>query len=54
MVSYCNFQRSVLPLNVIPIAIPPLRERRDDIQELVDPFVKKHAQAHRRRLTGRR
>ncbi len=27
-------------LNVVPIVIPPLRERKDDIQLLVDNFVK--------------
>ena len=31
-------------LNVIPIAIPPLRERREDIPALVAYFVTKHAQ----------
>jgi DNA-binding NtrC family response regulator len=31
-------------LNVIPIHIPPLRERREDISVLVDHFVRKHAQ----------
>jgi two-component system NtrC family response regulator len=31
-------------LNVIPIHIPPLRERREDIAVLVDHFVRKHAQ----------
>ena len=30
-------------LNVIPIEIPPLRERREDITVLVDHFVRKHA-----------
>lgn len=29
-------------LNVIPIAIPPLRERRDDIPELIRHFLKKY------------
>ncbi len=31
-------------LNVIPIAIPPLRERPDDIGLLAEHFVRKHAQ----------
>ena len=30
-------------LNVIPISVPPLRDRREDISILVDHFVRKHA-----------
>jgi two-component system response regulator AtoC len=37
-------------LNVIPIELPPLRERRDDIPALVDHFLRKHAQRTGRRI----
>jgi transcriptional regulator with GAF, ATPase, and Fis domain len=37
-------------LNVIPIEIPPLRERREDIPVLVDHFVRKHAQRAGKRI----
>ena len=37
-------------LNVIPIEIPPLRERREDIPALVEHFVRKHAQRTGRRI----
>jgi DNA-binding NtrC family response regulator len=37
-------------LNVIPIAIPPLRERREDIPVLVEHFIGKHAQRTGKRI----
>jgi DNA-binding NtrC family response regulator len=45
MVSEAKFQEDLYyRLNVIPIQIPPLRERRDDIGVLIDHFVEKHRQ----------
>ena len=40
-------------LNVIPIHIPPLCERPEDIPALVDAFVKKHSDGRRSHLLGR-
>jgi DNA-binding NtrC family response regulator len=37
-------------LNVIPIGIPPLRERRDDIPVLIEHFVEKHRQRTGKRI----
>jgi DNA-binding NtrC family response regulator len=37
-------------LNVIPITLPPLRERRDDIPVLIEHFIHKHAQRAGKRI----
>jgi two-component system NtrC family response regulator len=45
MASAGTFQEDLFyRLNVIPIVIPPLRERPDDIVMLAEHFVRKHAQ----------
>jgi DNA-binding NtrC family response regulator len=39
-------------LNVIPIHIPPLRERSEDVPALVDAFLRKHSEGKRRWLSA--
>ena len=39
-------------LNVIPLALPPLRDRMDDVPVLVDHFVEKHSKINNRKCPG--
>src|SRR5204862_1197249 len=51
MVKDGKFQEDLFyRLNVIPIAIPPLRDRREDIPVLAEHFVRKHEQRTGKRI----
>ena len=39
-------------LNVVPIQVPPLRERREDIPRLVEHFARKYAREYHRDVRG--
>jgi two-component system response regulator AtoC len=53
MVGEGKFQEDLFyRLNVIPIPIPPLRERPEDIAVLAEHFVEKHRQRTGKRVTG--
>ena len=39
-------------LNIIPITLPPLRTRRDDIALLIDFFIIKHSRGAQRKIRG--
>ena len=53
MVADGKFQEDLYyRLNVIPLEIPPLRERREDIPVLVDHFLRKHSQRAGKSVAG--
>jgi DNA-binding NtrC family response regulator len=53
MVTDGRFQEDLYyRLNVIPIDIPPLRERPEDVAVLIDHFVEKHRQRTGKRIDG--
>ncbi len=39
-------------LNVIPVVLPPLRERKEDLPALMDFFLKRYVQENNRAITG--
>jgi DNA-binding NtrC family response regulator len=52
-VSGGRFRRDLLfRLNTIEIALPPLRDRREDIIPLANNFLSQHAQRYRKELAG--
>lgn len=48
-----NFREDLFfRLNVFPVKVPPLRERLEDIPILMNHFIKKYSNKHRRHVSG--
>src|SRR5262249_60113997 len=45
-------QDLLFPLNTIEIALPPLRDRREDIIPLAKNFLSQHVQRYRKQMAG--
>ncbi len=39
-------------LNVVSVVIPPLRERKEDVPELLDHFIEKYSHVNRKKISG--
>ncbi len=52
-ISKGNFREDLFfRLNVFPVKVPPLRERREDVPILMNHFLKKYSTKHRRHVGG--
>jgi two-component system response regulator HydG len=48
-----NFREDLFfRLNVFPVAVPPLRDRRDDIPLLIEYFIRHYSREHGRNIAG--
>jgi two-component system, NtrC family, response regulator HydG len=53
MISKGTFREDLFyRLNVIPVYLPPLRERKEDIERLVSHFIQKFNRLHRKNVVG--